>query len=305
VLVTRLVLSPLLAFCVLFPNVAWAADDRRSSETPSASRAGSDEPIEDAAPASANSSPQSASAGDEGSLDPAEPDFYVVNLPTTLRLPRHKGTFRLTHRFGGNLRDGSFGDQASNLFGLDEGATVGLEFRYAVTTGLQAVITRSSFQKTIQFSGKYDALHQTQALPVSISAIVSVEGADNFQERFAPAVGAIVSHEIGDRATGYASPIWVHHTAAELGVDQDTMLLGLGGRLRFTDSLYIVGEMSPRLGGYKPGKLEYGFGIEKRVGGHVFQLTFANTNGTTYGQIARGGTPETLYLGFNLTRKFF
>ncbi len=26
---------------------------------------------------------------------------------------------------------------------------------------------------------------------------------------------------------------------------------------------------------------------------------------TTYGQLARGGNPESLYLGFNLARKFF
>src|SRR5262245_52586239 len=28
----------------------------------------------------------------------AEPDFTLVNLPTTLVLPRHRGNFRLTHR---------------------------------------------------------------------------------------------------------------------------------------------------------------------------------------------------------------
>jgi Membrane bound beta barrel domain (DUF5777) len=49
----------------------------------------------------------------------------------------------------------------------------------------------------------------------------------------------------------------------------------------------------------------YGFGVEKRAGAHVFQLTFANTQSTTLGQIARGGAPESLYLGFNLARKFY
>ena len=34
-------------------------------------------------------------------------------------------------------------------------------------------------------------------------------------------------------------------------------------------------------------------------------VTFSNTSATTYGQIARGGNPESLYLGFNLARKFF
>src|SRR5262245_34789871 len=47
---------------------------------------------------------------DAAALDLAETDFSVVNLPTTLRLPAGKSDFHLTHRFGGNLRSGSFGD---------------------------------------------------------------------------------------------------------------------------------------------------------------------------------------------------
>ena len=48
------------------------------------------------------------------------------------------------------------------------------------------------------------------------------------------------------------------------------------------------------------------FGIEKRAGGHVFQLNFSNGFGTTMGQLARGGTgSEDWYLGFNISRKFF
>ena len=50
---------------------------------------------------------------------------------------------------------------------------------------------------------------------------------------------------------------------------------------------------------------QFAFAIEKRVGGHVFALTFTNNPGTTFGQIAQGGNPNTLNLGFNLTRKFF
>jgi hypothetical protein len=63
--------------------------------------------------------------------------------------------------------------------------------------------------------------------------------------------------------------------------------------------------MTPRVNGYAPDEHQYGFGVEKRVGGHAFSLTFTNSFGTTYGQIARGGTANTLYLGFNLGRKFY
>ena len=114
-----------------------------------------------------------------------------------------------------------------------------------------------------------------------------------------------MSRRFGDVAALYAAPIWVHHTAARLGVDRDTSFVGLGGRARVLSTVYLVGEVSPRISGYAPGQNEFGFGIEKRAGGHLFQLNFTNTSATTFGQVARGGFEQSLYLGFNLSRKFF
>ena len=267
--------------------------------------------------ASPNSAATSAQTQDDdaAALDLAEPDFTVVNIPTTLRLPRHKGTFHLTHRFNGNLRSGSFSDQLSNLFGIDQGATVGFEYRFGVTRHLEAAAYRSTFDKTIQLYGKYDALHQGAAGAqggasailnwVSISGLVSIEGSNNFQERFQPALGAVVSRKFWDRVAVYGAPIWVHNSAAALDIDRDTFYVGLAARGRIRPTIYLTGEFSPRAAGYAPGQSEYGFGVEARVGAHVFQLTFTNTSGTTFGQIARGGNPDALYMGFNLTRKFF
>ena len=259
------------------------------------------------APATAASSSAAAqSAGDDdAALDLAEPDFTLVNIPTTMRLPLHKGDFHLTHRFNGNLRQGTFGQQASDLFGIDEGAAISFEYRYAVARHLEVAASRTNFDRTIQLFGKYDGVHQGAAIPVSVSGLASVEGHNNFKERFAPALGAVVSREIQQRVALYASPIWVHNAAAASGVTRDTFFVGVGGRLRIMSSTYFVAEFSPRIAGYAPGDVEYGFGIEKRVGGHVFQLNLANAQGTTLGQIASSGAPQNLHLGFNLTRKFF
>ena len=63
---------------------------------------------------------------------------------------------------------------------------------------------------------------------------------------------------------------------------------------------------SSRGSGYDPGRAPGTFGIEKRAGGHTFQLNFSNGFGTTMGQIARGGTSsDDWYLGFNISRKFY
>ncbi len=50
---------------------------------------------------------------------------------------------------------------------------------------------------------------------------------------------------------------------------------------------------------------ELAFGIDKRVYRHELQLVLANTHATSLGQLARGGSSDSLYPGFNLARKFF
>jgi hypothetical protein len=256
-------------------------------------------------PPAATAAAQASSSDDDGVLRLAEPDFRVVNLPTTLRLPVRGSTFQLTHRFNGNLHRGSFTDNASNLFGLDQGAVVGFEYRFGVARHLQAVAYRTAIDKTFQFYAKYDPLLQSETAPVGLSALVSIEGMNNFQDRFSPALGVSVSRTAGDRLAVYVTPIWVHNTATLLNLDRDTFFIGVGGRLRVSSTVYVVAESSPRVAGYSPDKPEYAFGIEKRAGGHMFQLNFANGQGTTFAQTARGGFPDTLFLGFNLARKFF
>ena len=65
-------------------------------------------------------------------LDPAEPDFEIVDLPTNLRLPKHRLAFRLTHRFTRPLDEGDFSDLLADFFGFDGGAQIGLVDRKSV-----------------------------------------------------------------------------------------------------------------------------------------------------------------------------
>jgi uncharacterized beta barrel domain-containing protein DUF5777 len=242
---------------------------------------------------------------DDATIRPLEPDFTVVNLPTTLPLPRFKGNFHLTHRFNENLRRAPFDEQLSNLFGMDQGATIQFEYRFGVMKHLEAIAARTNNGKTFQFSGKYDALHESASSPIGLSGMVSVEGEDNFQRDYAPALGLVVSRTLGKFAAVYASPFWVHNTLSGTGITRDTGFVGIGTRLRIRPTVYIAGEVSPRIGGFEPGDANYAFAIEKRVGAHVFSLTFANSAATTFAQLARGGIPENLQFGFNLARKFF
>jgi hypothetical protein len=247
-------------------------------------------------------------ADDDSGISAVQPDFTVVNLQTALRLPKFGSAFRLTHRFTRPLDEGDFGSLVEDFFGFDGGAQIGLEYRFGVWTGLQAGIYRTS-DRTIQFFGQYDALRQGQGLPVGIAALVAVDGTNNFRDAYSPTIGAIVSRTIGERLALYAEPAWVGDSNASdlAGEDDSTLVLGLSGRVRVRPTVYAVVEVVPRLAGYEPGDPEIAFGIEKRVGGHVFQLNFSNSIGTTLAGTLRGGgaSTEHWYIGFNLSRKFY
>jgi uncharacterized beta barrel domain-containing protein DUF5777 len=245
---------------------------------------------------------------DDEALSPAEPDFTLIALPTALRVPVHKGAFLVTHRFLRPLGSGDFGDFLANGFGLDNGAMIGLGYRYGIIPNGQISVYRTS-DRTIQFFGEYGLFRQDQHLPLEIAVIASIEGGDNFKDAKSPMLGAVVSRRIGKRAAFYVEPIWVNNTnplPKEIVDHNDTFMIGLGARIRVRPTVYVVAETSPRVAGYKPGVAEVAFAIEKHAGGHQFQLNFSDSFGTTMAQIARGGPePRDWYMGFNISRKFF
>ena len=241
-------------------------------------------------------------------LNPLQPDFMVVAMPTTLRLPRHKSSFRVTHRFGRSLGSGDFGSLVEDLFALDSGAQVGLEYRFGLMRGTQVGIHRVS-DRTIEFFAQHDLMQQGDGHPVSLAVIGTVDGTNNFRDRYTPALGATLSRTIPRVGAVYLQPVWVNNSnplPSELADDNDSVLLGVGTRLRVRPTVYVVAEIIPRVIGHDPGVHQASFGVEKRAGGHSFQLNFSNGFGTTLGQIARGGTSnDDWYMGFHISRKFF
>jgi len=288
-----LVLITVLAFVV----PAWAADGAGPAK-PAAGQ-----------PAAAAGQGQVAPENDPDlDIDPLQPDFTLIALPTTLRMPRMKSAFRVTHRFTRSLGQGDFGNLAADFFGIDSGAAIGLEYRFGLMRGTDVGIRRTN-DRTIEFSTEYNLLQQRNSKPVGLSVFASIDGTNNFRDSYTPALGVVVSRTLGRAGTVYVDPIWVNNSnplPSALADNNDSFLLGLGTRLRIRPSLYLVGEVIPRVAGYDPG-VNYGsFGLEKLLGGHVFQINFSNGFGTTTGQIARGGTgSKDWYLGFNISRKFY
>ena len=262
----------------------------------------------------------------------------VVNLPTTMPLRRHKSYFRITHRFARDLRRGSFGQLAEDLFSLDNGAVIGLEYRFGITDRIQAGINRSILGKTIETFARWDALRQQEGRPFGLSATASIEGQNNLRLDPQPGVSLTLSRMQGTRLAMYLTPSFVKdahtptlrvdhgdhtHEAAKSArhehdeeegdpeTDADahedefhTAFVGVGLRARLRETVSFVAEVSPRVWGYRPGRASWSVGIEKLTRGHVMQLNFGNNFGTTPGQVARGGSEHDVYLGFNMSRKF-
>jgi len=241
-------------------------------------------------------------------VDPLQTDFTLITLPTTLRMPRGKSAFRVTHRFTRPLGQGDFASLAEDFFGIDSGAVIGLEYRFGIMRGAYVGIRRTN-DRTIEFSTEYNLLQERNSKPVGLSVTASIDGTNNFRDSYSPSLGVVVSRTLGSAGTVYLAPTWVNNSnplPKELTDDNDSFLLGLGTRLRIRPSVYLLGEIVPRVTGYDPGVHQASFGVEKLMGLHVFQFNFSNGFGTTTGQVARGGTSnDDWYLGFSISRKFF
>ena len=249
---------------------------------------------------------QPATSDPDRRLDPLQPDFNLAALPTTLRVPHGKSAFRVTHRFTRSLGRGDFGDLLSDFFGFDSGAQIGLEFRYGLLPGTQIGVHRTS-DRSIQIFGQQNLMQQTpDGRPIGLDVIATLEGTNNLRAQKSAALGLVASRKIGRVAAVYAEPIFVANSSPFEEGDNNTLMIGLGGRIRLRPALYLVGEVTPRVSGYKPGVDQGTIGIEMRSGGHTFQINFSNGFGTTLTQLAKGGVNnDSWFIGFNIARKFF
>ena len=227
----RWILTVIIASAIIFGDVstALAQTDEQAAQQPAA--------------------PPPAQEDDrDRDINLAQPDFTLAALPTTLRMPRFRSSFRVTHRFGRSLGDGDFGDLLGDLFGLDGGAIIGLEYRFGLFRGAQVGIHRTSADKTIQFMGQYGLVRQGEGLPLGIDILAAIEGRDNFQESYSPTLGVLLSYQVGDRAALYIEPMWVNNSnpfPEELVDDNSTFMIGLGARVRLRPTVYVFVEGAP------------------------------------------------------------
>ena len=234
---------------------------------------------------------------------------------------------------------------SKDLLGLDSSSVSSFGVTYGITDRLYANVYRSplcqpGLCKTIELGLGYHFLDEAGRSPIALSAYSSIEGDYNFTERFTYNFQAMIGRSVTKYANVFFSPA-VHINsngsdrfkeflssqplASRLRLGQHTGSFGFGvnGRIRPTTSLLF--EYTPRIG-FKMGQISadfdpatgqitgfrnkseaaIGFGIEKRIGRHVFALTFSNTQATTtarYNSSTQALPPSKFSIGFNLFRR--
>ncbi|HJQ26601.1 MAG TPA: DUF5777 family beta-barrel protein [Blastocatellia bacterium] len=274
-------------------------------------------------------------------------DYHLVNLPTPKQVPRHSLNFYFTHRFSEPVRP--LEDSGRDLLGLDSFSVSSFGVTYGITDRLYANVYRSpicqpGLCKTIELGLGYHLLSEAGRSPLALSTYASVEGEENFSNRYTFNIQAMLARSVTRFVNLFFSPA-VHinangsgrfnprpgfFTAEEveafrLGQHSGSFGFGVNGRIRPTVSLLF--EYTPRVG-FKLGQVlpvfdeetgrfigfknrseaEIGFGIEKRIGRHVFSLTFSNTQATTtsrYNSSNLALPPSKFAIGFNLFRRLF
>ena len=266
------------------------------------------------APATAPISQSSAENGLKKKFeDPAFWGTQVINLPTAQMIERGHFLFRISHRFYQPVNSGY-----DSFFGLDGSATTLLGFGFGISDSLGLSLARTNQFQEVELGlhwlifeqGRNPSLPFSAALHAGTSLITqsrpdkSLFDSDNFKLN----VQLSLSHQLSNRLSLLVVPVYSTNTSHLNAASKGTLALGMGARFMFLEGLSLIGEWIPVLSGYKDKSSGWGLGIEKKIGGHLFQFFVLNVFGLTSDQFVPGGDlllkDGDFRIGFNIFRTF-
>ncbi|MBS1949570.1 MAG: hypothetical protein OJF59_002759 [Cytophagales bacterium] len=242
----------------------------------------------------------------------------LVNGQTMETRGKGELEFIFAHRFG-DISTGSY-----NLYGLDQ-AFVRIGLEYGISNRLNVGIGRNSVDKTVDSYLRYKLLAQSSGAnntPVTVTAYVNagirlsprqqdVTYTITPQDRMSYVYQLLIARKFSSAISLQLMPTFVHKNMVDATIENnDTFVLGAGGRMKITKSAAIIGEYYQRINVHanNPYHNVIGLGIEIETGGHVFQIVLTNTNGLTERAFLTETTGKffngNMNLGFNVTRNF-
>jgi hypothetical protein len=239
----------------------------------------------------------------------------IVNLPNGKPLKAGEVDFLIGHRFRQDIDAAGPGF----LWGLDGGAFITFGGRVGLTDRISVGALRSNFGRSgddrtpIELNGAFQISRQEESVPITLQVRGGVEGSQNFTDLYRPFFQVVATRTFKDRVSLTAAPTFAFNTRNDdtflpivYGFDhKHTQSLGLGVGIRFLPTVSIVGEVIPRLHGFRGELKDYAglsVGLQKSTNRHTFELTVGRQLVMTTAQYAYQGT-DVFSLGFNIYRR--
>lgn len=231
---------------------------------------------------------------------------WLLDLPTTTTPAKGDVLLLIAHRFSDPIDSGFH-----NLFGLDSYANIFLSLGYGITDNLAVSIGRARLFKEFELAADWLVAGQGKAsgFPISIAlhggVSLATDGSPDEAKIFAE---VSLSRQFTRRFSVLVVPGFAANVDHFDPDPQSCFAIGLGARYMVFEGLSVFAEWEPALAGFKDVESGWGIGIEKKIGGHVFQVFFNNSLGLTPAQYLPGGDLRLgdldFRFGFNIFRTF-
>jgi hypothetical protein len=238
----------------------------------------------------------------------------IVNLESTKTIDKGDFYFVIAHRFG-SVKGGF-----KNLFGLDQ-SNIRFSFLYGFSDRLTAGLSRSSYEKTYDFTTKYKLITQDrEGFPLNIAlfgamAYKTIDPAFGYVRykdihRLNYVGQLLISRKINTNLSLQVTPMFLHENFVVQDTQENSQYAaGFGGRYkldaRFSINFDYVHHLNRATENPFVNPLSIGCDIE--TGGHVFQVHFSNSRHMNdAGFVNANGDWATgdIFFGFNLLRVF-
>jgi len=251
-------------------------------------------------------SPAAKPASKKTAETPAFWGTHLISLPTTTTPDKGDFLIRISHRFSDPIDTGF-----DNLFGLDSYANILLAAGYGISDRVTVTIGRARFDKEFEFSADWLVAEQGRGsgLPFSMAIHGGVDLVTETSPDEAKVFAEVsLARQFNRRLSLLVVPALVTNANHWDLEPESTFSLGIGARYMILNEFSITAEWIPVLAGYGDFDGAWGFGVEKKIGGHVFQVFLTNAFGLTAAQYLPGGDLRLgdldFRIGFNIFRTF-
>lgn len=227
----------------------------------------------------------------------------LIDLPTAYPVRSHTLELMFTHRFQQAVQDGD----SHNLWGLDNGADIGLGLAWGITPRLDVALLRSSFQEDYELSGKGLVIEQTQRVPLSVAVRAGVDhlGRVGAVDPTRPFAQLVLSRRFAPGFNLLLVPSWTRDTEKL----RNAFNVPVGLTVGLPHGCLLEAEVIPKNHNLDGSLTAWHLALSKHVGGHIFQLVVGNSRAVTVdqylgGDFAGGFKTRDVRLGFNLIRDF-